>query len=46
MWFRERRTKIQATARLYYLWPEMWSGMSNAAQKKENEVWAMEKPKA
>ena len=23
----------------------MWSGMSNAAQKKEKEEWAMEKPK-
>ena len=45
MWFRERRTKIQATARPDYLWLEMWSGMSNAAQKKEKEEWTMEKLK-
>ena len=45
MWFRERGTKIQATARPDYVWPEMWSGMSKAAHKKEKEVWAMEKPK-
>ena len=45
MWLRERRTKIQATARPDYLWLEMWSCMSNAAQKKEKEEWAMEKLK-
>ena len=45
LWSRERRTKIQATARPDYLWPEMWSGMSKAAQKKEKEEWALEKPK-
>ena len=45
MWFREPRTKIQTTARPDYLWPEIWSGMSNAAQKNEKEEWAMEKPK-
>ena len=42
---RERRTKIQATARPDYLWPEIRSGVSKAAQKKEKEEWAMEKPK-
>ena len=31
MWSRERRTKIQATARPNYLWPENWSGMSNSS---------------
>ena len=41
----ERRTKIQATARPDSLWPELWSGMSKAAQKKEKQEWAMEKPK-
>ena len=45
MWFRECRTKIQAIARPDHLWPEIWSGMSNAAQKKEKQEWTMEKPK-
>ena len=27
------------------LWPEIWSDMSKAAQKKEKQEWAMEKPK-
>ena len=27
------------------LWPETWSGMSKAAQKKEKHPWAVEKPK-
>ena len=34
---RERRTKIQATARPDYLWPEIWSTMSKSAQKKERK---------
>ena len=45
MWSRERGTKTQATARPDYLWPEMWSSVSKAAQKKEKQEWAMEKPK-
>ena len=40
-----RHTKIQATTRLDFLWPEIWSGMSKAAQKKEKQQWAIEKPK-
>ena len=37
--------QIQATTRLDYLWPEIWIGMSNAAQKNEENEWAIEKPK-
>ena len=33
LWSGERLTKIQTTTRLDHLWPEIWSGMSNAAQK-------------
>ena len=42
---RERRTKIQATTGPDHLWPELWSDMSKAAQKKEQQEWAMEIPK-
>ena len=45
MWSRERRTKIQGTTRPGYLWPDTWSGISKAVQKKEKQEWAMEKPK-
>ena len=33
LWSGERLTKVQATTRLDHLRPEIWSGMSNAAQK-------------
>ena len=39
-----RLRKIQATARPENLWPEIWTGMSQAAKKQERK-WAMEKPK-
>ena len=38
-------TKIQATARLVNLWPEIWSKMRKAAEKKEKQEWANEKSK-
>ena len=44
-WSGERLTKNQATARPDYLWPEMWSCMSKAAQRKEKQQWAIEKTK-
>ena len=44
MWSRARLTKSQATSRLDHLWPEIWSGMSEAGQRKEKQ-WAVEKPK-
>ena len=42
MWSGVRLTKIQA--RPDYLWLEIWSVMSKAAQKKEKREWATEKP--
>ena len=45
LWSRERLTKIQATTRPDHLWPEIWSGMSKAAQQKEKLQWAVEEPK-
>ena len=37
--------KIQATTRPENLWPNVWSGMGIAAQKREKYEWANEKPK-
>ena len=45
MWFGRRLTQNQATARPENLWPEVWSIMGKAAQKKEKQEWANEKPK-
>ena len=44
-WSGERLTKKQTTSRPDYLWPEMWNDMSEAAQRKEQQKWAIEKPK-
>ena len=41
----ERLTKKQATSRPNCLWPEIWSGMSKAAQRKVKQHWATEKTK-
>ena len=40
-----RLTQIQATSRPDYLWLEVWSNMSKAAQRKEKKYWAIQKPK-
>ena len=45
MWSGRRLTKIQATTRPENFWPEVWSKMGEAAQKKEKQEWANEKPK-
>ena len=45
MWSGRRLTKIQATTRPDYLWPEIWTDMSKAAQKKEKQETTFEKPK-
>ena len=45
MWSRKRLTQIQAVARHYYLWLEMWIGMSKPAHKQEKPEWAVENPK-
>ena len=36
---------MQATSRPDLLWPDIWSRMSKAAQRKEKQAWAIEKPK-
>ena len=41
----ERLMKKHATSRPDYLWPEIWKDMSDAAQRKEERKWAIEKPK-
>ena len=45
MWSEGDFIKIQATTGPDCLWFEICSEMSKAAQKKENEEWAIEKPK-
>ena len=45
MWSGRRLTKIQATSRPDHLWREVWSGTSKAAERKEKQQWAIEKPK-
>ena len=38
-------TKIQATSRPDLFWPAIWSGVSQAAHRKEKQHWATEEPK-
>ena len=45
MWSWERLTKIQATTRPDYVWPETWSGMPKAAQKKKASMVHLKKTK-
>ena len=40
----QRLTKMQTTSRPDYQWPEIWKEMSEAAQRKEKQKWAIEKP--
>ena len=42
----ERLTKRQATSWPDHLWPEIWKDMSEAAQQKEKQKWAVEKTEA
>ena len=44
-WSDGPETKKQTTSRPDYLWPEIWRDMSEAAQRKEKQKWAVEKPK-
>ena len=44
-WSGWRLTKKQTTSRPDYLCPEIWKDMSEAAQPKEKQKWANEKPK-
>ena len=41
----KRLEKTQATTRPDHLWPEIRSGLSKAAQRKEKQQWATDKPK-
>ena len=41
----ERVTKIQTTTRPDYVWPEVWTKIGKAAQNREKQEWAKEKPK-
>ena len=44
-WSGGRLTKKHTTSRPNYLWPELWKDMSEAAQRKEQQKWTIEKPK-
>ena len=44
-WSGGRLTKIQATSRPDYLWPEVSSDMSASAEQEERRHWASGKPK-
>ena len=44
-WSGDRPTRIPATSRPDHLWPEIRSGLSKAAQRREKQQWAVEKPK-
>ena len=43
-WSGRRLTKRQTTFRPEHRWPERWKNMSDAAQRKEKQKWAIEKP--
>ena len=45
MWSGERLTKIQSTTRPDHLWLYLWTKFGKAAQKREKQEWANEKPK-
>ena len=45
MWSGERLTKIQTTTRPDNVWPEAWTRIGKAVQKREKQEWALEKPK-
>ena len=44
-WSGERLTRKQSTSRPDNVWPDMWKHMSDAAEKKAKQRWAIEKPK-
>ena len=45
MWSGWRLTEVQTTARPDHVWPEVWTQITKAAQKREKQEWANEKPK-
>ena len=44
-WSGRRLTRKQKTSRPDDVWPDVWKFMSDAAQKKAKQRWAIEKPK-
>ena len=40
-----RLTRKQTTSRPDNVWPDLWKHMSDASKRKENQKWAIEKPK-
>ena len=45
VWSGRRLTKIQTTSRPDYVWPKVWTKIGKAAQNREKQEWAKEKPK-
>ena len=45
MWSGVRLTKIQTTSRPDHMWPDAWTRIGKAAQRREKQEWAIEKPK-
>ena len=45
MWSGVRLTKIQTTSRPDHIWPDAWTRIGKAAQKREKQERAIEKPK-
>ena len=44
-WCGRRLTRKQTTSRPDTVWPHMWKHMSDASKRKEEQKWAIEKPK-
>ena len=45
VWSGGRLTKNQTTARPDHIWPDAWTRIGKAAQRREKQEWAIEKPK-
>ena len=45
MWSEGRLTQIQTTTRPDYVWPEVWTKIGKAAQNRQKQECAKEKPK-
>ena len=45
LWSRERLTKIQSSTRPDHEWPDVWTKICKAAQNRDEQEWAKEKPK-
>ena len=45
LWSGEGLTKIHTTSRPDHLWPDAWTRFGKAAQRRDKQEWAIEKPK-